>query len=112
MRRSIHRATKIERVRDRIHEKPEITHNGIKLDALAALPAPDQRKVVAMIEIGKAGTVREATRLISAPRSATSPRALSGPPGAVRRGGEKSALNHFWIGCPRLEKVVIFTPIE
>jgi len=65
IRRSIHRATKIDpAVRDRIRHKPEIADSGVELDALASLKPGQQGDAVSLVEIGRAADIRDAKRLI------------------------------------------------
>ena len=65
IRRSIHRATKIDpAVRDRIRDKPEIADSGVELDALASLKPRQQGDAVSLVESGRAADIRDAKRLI------------------------------------------------
>jgi hypothetical protein len=52
-------------VRDRIRENPEIADSGVELDALAAMPEPEQRRAVALVEAGQAAGIRDARRAAS-----------------------------------------------
>lgn len=65
VRRAIRRAKEIdEKVRDRIRDNPEISDSGVELDALAGMEPALQRKAVALVEAGQAGSIRDARKLI------------------------------------------------
>jgi len=72
VRQSIRRVEKIDaKVRDRIRDLPEIADSGVELDALAAMDDAHQRRAVAMVEAGTAGSIRDAKRVIEAPPRVT-----------------------------------------
>jgi ParB/RepB/Spo0J family partition protein len=76
--RSIRRATTIDpKVRDRIRDNPKIANSGVELDALASLPAHQQKHIVDLINAGEATSVRDAKTTLGAKAKSTPPAAWS-----------------------------------
>jgi hypothetical protein len=98
IRRAVRRANEIDRtVRDRIRDKPEIADSGVELDTLASMPAAEQKRVIDLVEAGRAGSVREAKKRLEEPEQAGHPKA------GKLEAGEAEA-EPPWLEAPRREE--------
>jgi ParB-like nuclease domain len=98
VRRDARRANEIDRtVRDRIRDKPEIADSGVELDTLASMPAAEQKRVIDLVEAGRAGSVREAKKRLEEPEQAGHPKA-----GKLEAGEAEAAPP--WLEAPRREE--------
>lgn len=56
-----------EKVRERVRELPDVANSAVELDALGNLDSEKQKRAVAMVEAGTAGSIRDAKKVLDAP---------------------------------------------